>query len=544
MNNFSNEISLLIELSRLDFNNGDNKILKLFEKIDFNKFIKIANKHKMILVIERNIKSLNENKCLDNTFVAQVNYLAKVLRYKLEIINFELEQLLEIFKDNNIKVVLMKGASLNRIYQQGNLRYFNDIDLLIHVEDVEKVHFLLTSQQYVFIQKPDIEENVLKNAAKQVYSCIGNYEKKNNGMSIKIDLHKADDQNAWNLLDFYDCTCNDEKGYYHFNVIDTFIFACFHAWHHYPRVVSIKLKTYLASLKDYMDIRESYLFIKNQGLLDELYLRINTLGCNAIINNMLYLAERLYTPFCIRNNIITCEQIIENDCNKSGLSSRFERRLFLPDIEHIFLNRYYQEKLRTPSDTEFIACNYFNKEILENYNNEKFWCLNQKYHSVKNIYYDEPYGTAINRYEGYKFSFSLAWDYTSLIINMRVIGKYSFGGQESYFNPTQDCIKFIFRDDWTEVFVLQLKNSGNHILFMDKGDVFKLCKIHDNITYCYEEDGGYNVITNIPWKYTSILPKYGEILPFYFNIVIRNKELYHTDTMVYNDEKNRLIKMM
>ena len=541
---WTREVRLLIELSKLDFYKtiGTNTV-ELFNLIDWDEFLQLAAKHDLLLVIENNLEKIIRSNLSVNISLkhfTKIRILARVLRHRLELIDEEVKFLTKKFNSKKLKVVIMKGLSMNRIYQRKYLRYYGDIDFLIVLDDVEDIHNVLLGCEYSFDANISINGKLLKEVSKQTYNCIGNYSKKVNDVTINIDLHKADRYNTWNLLDFYNASCKEEENYY-FNIVDSFIFSCFHAWHHYPRVVSIRLETFQASLKDYVDIRESYLYIKEKGMLNELYYRINMLGCKEIVNNMLYLTERLYSQFCVREGIITCEKTVENDCNNNYLVSYFERRLFYPSIEKKLLDKYINKEVH--NSKEFIECKFFEKALFLQYDNKDFWQLNKRYSSSENVFYDEPYGTSIVKKSDYKFSFSLAWDYDYFIIKIKIFDNDPFFGQEDYYNPVQDCIKFIFNDDWKEIFTLQIKDSGSPIMFIEGGDIFQITKLVDNMTFFSIESDCYSVITNIPWRCTNINVERGEIIPFYFNIIVRNKEWYCTNTLVFNDQKRRLIKL-
>ena len=104
-------------------------------------------------------------------------------------------------------------------------------------------------------------------------------------------------------------------------------------------------------------------------------------------------------------------------------------------------------------------------------------------------------------------------------------------------HPIQDCIKFIFNDDWNKVFTLQIKSNGRHAMFIDnKGDVLRLKRVEENVTYFNTKEGGYSVITSIPWEYTGIIPKKNEKTYFYFNIIKYNKRMMCTETIIFDDK--------
>lgn len=542
----TDEMKVLLELTRLDFETLGSDAVNSLRKMNWNEFLQLAVKQKVILIVEKNLNIFVENHPLvdiSQVHLMKLKLFSKRLRDHLEAINNEIDLLYQKFKQNYLKVVLFKGASMKQIYADEYLRCYNDIDLLIDLDDVGKTHDLLLRQQYFFCAVQNIDGKILQKKSRQVYNCIGNYSKTSNGITLNIDLHKADRYNTWNLLDFYKDSVKEANGIEHFNILDGFIFSCYHAWHHYPRVVNIRLGVYQASLKDYMDIRESYLYIRRKGLLDDLYRRIKMLQCEAIINNMLYLTERMYGTFCDRSDVITCEATVENDHMDSQLTSYFERRLFYPDQERELLKEYYASRNIAPAIDEFLESFYFDKEIYGEYSNERFWESKISYQSLEDIFYDEPYGTAIRKNRDFGFCFSLGWNSWDLIIRIEIFDKNPFWGQEDFYNPVQDCIKFIFNDDWSKVFTLQIKSKGSPVMFIDTGDAINLEKVKESMTYLKLREGGYSVVTNIPWKDTGFIPMKGEKIYFYFNFIQQSREMHCTNTIVFNDKNHRLMEL-
>lgn len=504
-------MKVLIELSRLDFETLEPETIRLCGKMDWDEFLRLAVKQKVMLVIEKNLDIFINNNPqvhIPYVYLMKIRVLSKGLRDRLKAIDDEIERLFQIFNHNHLKVVLFKGASMKKIYGEEYFRIYNDIDLLVDLYDVERIHDILLQHQYIYDSDEIVNGKILEEKCRQVFNCIGNYIRISEGITLKIDLHKADCYNTWNLQDFYKGAVKEVSGIYNFGLVDGFIFSCYHAWHHYPRVVCIRLGSYLASLKDYMDIREFYLYIKRMGLLTHLYRRIRLLDCDTIVNNMLYLTERLYGTFCERKDVVTCEPTVENDHMDSLLTSYFERRLFYPKQERELLKVYYSNKNTMSVLGEFLESAFFDKRVYDEYNNELFWNAIHSYYSQENIFFDEPYGTIIRKNFDFSFCFSLGWNEEDLIIKIDISDKFPFWGQEDFYNPIQDCIKFIFNDDWNKVFTLQIKSNGRHAMFIDnKGDVLRLKRVEENVTYFNTKEGGYSVITSIPWEYTGIIPK-------------------------------------
>lgn len=546
MKYLTNEMQLLIELARPNYSEVSPQAKSLLGKINWDEFVSMAMRHKVLLVIERNLELIAKNNLsvqIPYTSIARIRMLAKMSLNRIEALNNTISYLLQNILSYNIKVVLIKGPSLNYIYPHKNLRSYGDIDLLIGMEDIEKVHNLLLKNGYAYEGGISIKSNLVKKISMQTINCIGNYIKQNDINRINIDLHKADEHNAWNLMDFYNNARKDNAEYFSLDSIDSFIFVCFHAWHHYPRVVSVRLEAVQATLRDYMEIRELYLYIQRKGWLNVLYDRIIYINCGAIVNNMLYLTERLYNAFCERNEVITCLPTVENDYEASALTSYFERRLFYPNIEKELLDKYMALRLIPHSSKSFIEAALFDFTKNHYYNDNVFWDAVPIYHSEKEIFYDEPYGTSIIKNIDCKFCFSIGWNEKDLILKIEIYSMDLNWGKENDYNPMQDCVKFIFDDDWSKVFILQIKETGSHEMFIARENIYPLEKIESNKTFYNKQNECHSIITNIPWKYTHLKPEIGKEFFFYFNIICWNREMRYSDAIIFNDHENRLVKL-
>lgn len=539
------ETRLLIELSRLDDREISPQRISSLMEVDWDKFLALAIRHKVLPVVERNIHMVMVKYPLMKipyNYRIKMKMMVKLTQERVKVINQELINLSNIFTRNQIKAVLLKGHSLNYIYPGENLRPYGDIDLLVRLEDVERLHYILLENHYVF-DNGNVTARQLKDAAKQTLNCIGNYTRTEGRSAIHIDVQKADQYNAWNLQDFYRDSIKGAFGFYCLNLIDCFVFSCFHAWHHYPKVVSVRLNAVQTTLRDYMEIRELYLCIKKENRLDDLTYRVKELRCDAVINNMLYLAERLYNVFCERNGTINCLETVENDFEGIGLVSYFERRMFYPAIEKEFLAKYYEWNSAPHSLEDFLECCFFDESQYAGYEDALFWKNIPCYQSGDRIFYDEPYGTGKLKDRNCKFCFSTGWNDKNLILYIKIFGGKFFWGKEDFYNPMQDNIKFIFNDDWSKVFTLQIKANGKHKMFIERENIFQLEKIEDNTTYFAENDMCREIITSIPWHHTSVIPQKGKKVFFYFNIIRQNREMRDADTIVFHDPQNRLLEL-
>lgn len=134
MKYLTNEMQLLIELARPNYSEVSPQAKSLLGKINWDEFVSMAMRHKVLLVIERNLELIAKNNLsvqIPYTSIARIRMLAKMSLNRIEALNNTISYLLQNILSYNIKVVLIKGPSLNYIYPHKNLRSYGDIDLLI-----------------------------------------------------------------------------------------------------------------------------------------------------------------------------------------------------------------------------------------------------------------------------------------------------------------------------------------------------------------------------------------------------------------------------
>ena len=192
-------MKVLIELSRLDFETLEPETIRLCGKMDWDEFLRLAVKQKVMLVIEKNLDIFINNNPqvhIPYVYLMKIRVLSKGLRDRLKAIDDEIERLFQIFNHNHLKVVLFKGASMKKIYGEEYFRIYNDIDLLVDLYDVERIHDILLQHQYIYDSDEIVNGKILEEKCRQVFNCIGNYIRISEGITLKIDLHKADCYNT------------------------------------------------------------------------------------------------------------------------------------------------------------------------------------------------------------------------------------------------------------------------------------------------------------------------------------------------------------
>lgn len=89
---------------------------------------------------------INKEKMIDyDIFEKNYNYIIK----RNKMYDDLAEDLHANFVDDNIKVIFLKGYALKKsIYKNNSTRYFNDIDILIHQNDIPKVEKILIEKNF------------------------------------------------------------------------------------------------------------------------------------------------------------------------------------------------------------------------------------------------------------------------------------------------------------------------------------------------------------------------------------------------------------
>ena len=129
--------------------------------IDWNKIIDELKAHKIEALVYSAIKKetfnnidkelLNEWK--KGTFqsgVFQLNHIKQV------------ESVLNLFNENNVPVIVLKGLVIRDLYPRPELRTMCDADILVHKEDLDRVRELLISIGYTETESSDVHLNFFR----------------------------------------------------------------------------------------------------------------------------------------------------------------------------------------------------------------------------------------------------------------------------------------------------------------------------------------------------------------------------------------------
>ena len=131
--------------------------------IDWNKIIDELKAHKIEALVYSAIKkeTFNNidkellNKWKKGTFqsgVFQLNHIKQV------------ESVLNLFNENNVPVIVLKGLVIRDLYPRPELRTMCDADILVHKDDLDRVRELLISIGYTETESSDVHLNFFRGA--------------------------------------------------------------------------------------------------------------------------------------------------------------------------------------------------------------------------------------------------------------------------------------------------------------------------------------------------------------------------------------------
>lgn len=159
-------------------------------------------------------------------------FLTSTWRNSINLI--ELKNLLKQFSADQISVVILKGAALLfTVYPHIGLRQMSDIDLLVRIQDIDRVSKILLEQGYTrYGLSPWLPSEYLREIT---------FSKKNASLPVTIDLHGSitspphhlsREQKEW----FLNNSIEVEKDGLRVNVLKTeaqILHLCWHVIHHY-----------------------------------------------------------------------------------------------------------------------------------------------------------------------------------------------------------------------------------------------------------------------------------------------------------------------
>lgn len=352
MNRTRIEDEIIITLVR---NKNSTKIInKYIELIDWNMFFEKINYHKILSFISKKLLDLNNNKQIE-LHENIVIRLKKELLYQIgkrHILKRELVRLKDSFKKENINIVVSKGFGFAETIYMNNFRDFNDIDLLVKSSKVIQVHNVLVNSGYQVIEKGkeiNVSRGMLEN---KIITSSHLYKYVKDNVSIEIHQTKNTFIRYNKIFDNSKNICSSTlfcNTYLAPDLIDSFIIACDHLWHHFPLSMGSMKNNSCAVIKEVMDVYVAYNRIEASGSINEIINRSKELNAYEIVLTMLTACEEIYGEFFYNRKILegVCKKHI--NWKSTFYNSKFIDRLVSCNQEYqrireIFSNRHINNK--------------------------------------------------------------------------------------------------------------------------------------------------------------------------------------------------------
>ena len=134
------------------------KVVNLDDTIDYEELFEISKKHQMIPLVYCGIRNLKGDS----------EQIAKFQDYALRLFYYDFKQLEclsrveEMFLNNCIDYMLLKGASIKKLYPSSELRIMGDVDILIKEDQYGQIRNLLL-QMGLFEEKETDHELIWRN---------------------------------------------------------------------------------------------------------------------------------------------------------------------------------------------------------------------------------------------------------------------------------------------------------------------------------------------------------------------------------------------
>lgn len=120
-----------------------------FEKeINWNEIIKEANAHEISALIYSSIYGVKQLNGLDDIYLEE--WKRKTFLTGISQISHfnQVGKIFEIFNENKIDVIALKGLVVRKLYPKAEFRTMGDADILVHEEDLDRIKQLLINEGY------------------------------------------------------------------------------------------------------------------------------------------------------------------------------------------------------------------------------------------------------------------------------------------------------------------------------------------------------------------------------------------------------------
>lgn len=155
----SKELKLLFAILKLqDDETVQTYSNEWFSDIDWEVFLEQAVHHRVYPVIYQKLKQVDEE-LIPSHIVQTLNRKYKKNTFQMLYLSAEMERINKLCNENKIRMIFLKGPVLSQdLYGDISLRTSCDLDVLIPMQNLEKVEMLLLEQGYV---KDDYIQTIL-----------------------------------------------------------------------------------------------------------------------------------------------------------------------------------------------------------------------------------------------------------------------------------------------------------------------------------------------------------------------------------------------
>lgn len=201
--NLSREDEILVHCARLDMSEERHEAVKalLTGKIDWELLLQRAIWHRLQLLVSHHLRSSELCPLIPEPVLERM----KSLRYqglaRNMVLQDELSRLLSVFNEEDIPVIVLKGAALQEnVYPDISLRPMNDLDILVRPEHLDRAESIALRRGYVYLTANDTSKRDRKSGRH-----LNNLILREKGVLLEIHQHlvNTDDPYHFDLSDFW-----------------------------------------------------------------------------------------------------------------------------------------------------------------------------------------------------------------------------------------------------------------------------------------------------------------------------------------------------
>lgn len=397
----------------------------------------------------------------------------------------------------NFEPLIFKGiAYAYSLYKVPNVRICNDLDLFVRTQDIDKFEKVLEIMQY---EKINCDDNKYLFYIGDLYSNYGlikgnyidryirnhqEYTKTINGLKINVELHSYILSPMRYPLIQYDNIYNKremikivDKTIYTLSFIDDFVcYVCHFCKHIICAVARPNDKKNHIDMKSIIDIK--LMIEKNFFVWDNVIERAEEWGALSSLYLTLRLINYVFPKTVDENILINIKNMTINIQEKHSHESLIRGISFLK-IEDIFnfnLKDFFKEE--TIDETAACYSVFSNKQMSNKIK------LDNKLAIIP--YWDRNY-------------FKIIFEYKELIFENGILS-ITIGSNISYL--------------YAQTFFISINKNSYKLACSYTDEKF------DSLNNVIVNIGNEYITIDIPWKNLNISPKYKDILPFNFKIIV------------------------